>query len=181
MKKKIRILLVILCSIFLTGCMGIMTAKEAVSDYLEMYVTLDSHVIEQLNAFVDSEDLSNEQKEIYKEVLRKQYSTLTYTIDGETYQDDIAYIKTNVNVINLHDIQKESLDYFNEHKEEFDGTDGDYDKSKFLDYKLNEMKKAQARISYEIEFKVVKNDNNWEVSQLSNEDLEKIHGIYEYA
>ncbi len=178
--KKIRILLLIICGILLTGCMGNMTAKEAVSDYLEMYVTLDSNVIEQLDDFVEHENLSNEQKEVYKEVLKKQYSTLTYTIDGETYQDDIAYIKTNINVNNLYDVQKESLEYFNQHTDEFNDNDGNYDKSKFLDYKLQEMNNANRRISYEIEFKVVKNDNNWEVSQLSNDDLEKIHGIYNY-
>jgi hypothetical protein len=42
------------------------------------------------------------------------------------------------------------------------------------------MKNATDTRNYEIEFKVVKEDGDWDVSQLSNDDLKKIHGIYEY-
>ena len=43
------------------------------------------------------------------------------------------------------------------------------------------MEQATDTISHEVEFKVVnEGDNKWVVSQLSNEALEKIHGIYNY-
>ncbi|MDE5888617.1 MAG: hypothetical protein K2H20_01210, partial [Bacilli bacterium] len=61
MKKKLYILLFIVLGIIVTGCGKNMTAKEAVRDYLEMYVTLDSKVVDQLNEFVDKEDLDDEQ------------------------------------------------------------------------------------------------------------------------
>ena len=180
MKRFIYVILILCWGFFLTGCMGNKTAQEAVSDYLEMYVTLDSKVIDQLNEFVDNEDLTEEQKVVYKDILRKQYSTMTYTILDETYDGETAYVKTKIQVRDLYKVQKESLNYFNNHKNEFNDENGVYDKSLFLDYKLGEMKNADEMNSYEIEFKVVKDGSNYEVTQLSNEDLEKIHGIYNY-
>lgn len=180
MKRLVNGILILLLGLFLTGCMGNKTAREAVSDYLEMYITLDSKVVDQLNEFVDKEDLTEEQKVVYKDILRKQYSTMTYSILSETYNGENAYIKTKINVRDLHKVQKDVLEYYNNHKAEFNDEAGVYNKSLFLDYKLNEMKNANETTSYEIEFKVLKNGNNYEVSQLSNEDLEKIHGIYNY-
>lgn len=181
MKRKIGILLLLVGVVLMVGCGNKMTAKEAVRDYLEMYVTLDSQVIDQLNEFVDKEELSNEQKNVYKEILRKEYSSLTYTLsDSEKVEDDISYVNAKIKVIDLYRAQKDALDYFSNHKEEFNDDAGNYDKSKFLDYKLLKMKEATDTTSYEIRFKVVKDGNNWEVSQLSNDDLEKIHGVYNY-
>lgn len=180
MKRKIIVLLIMICFI-LTGCGNNMTAKEAVRDYLEMYVTLDDNVLEQLNDFVNKEDLTKEQKEKYKDILRKEYTSLTYNIESERVEGDIAYITVKVNVIDLYKVQKDSLTYFDEHKEEFNDENGEYDKKKFLDYKLEQMEQATDTISHEVEFKVVnEGDNKWVVSQLSNEALEKIHGIYNY-
>ena len=42
------------------------------------------------------------------------------------------------------------------------------------------MKAAMDTVKYKLELKVVKNDNDWDVTQLSTTDLEKIHGIYNY-
>lgn len=180
MKRIINGIFILFIGLFLTGCMGNKTAREAVSDYLEMYITLDSKVVDQLNEFVDNEDLTDEQKVVYKDILKKQYSTMTYSILDETYDGDTAYIKTKINVRDLHKVQEDALEYYNNHKPEFNDEAGIYNKSLFLDYKLNEMKNANEMTSYEIEFKVEKDGNNYEVSQLSNEDLEKIHGIYNY-
>ena len=41
------------------------------------------------------------------------------------------------------------------------------------------MNESTAMVEYNINFKVMKNEQKkWEVVQLSNDDLEKIHGIY---
>ena len=181
MKKKIIIFLLMFGSLLLVGCDENMTAKEAVRDYLEMYVTLDDRVTDQLDEFVNKEDLSDEQKEKYKEVLRKEYTSLSYSLENERVEGDVAYITAKVNVIDLYKVQKDALNYFEEHKDEFNNEDGEYDKNRFLDYKLDQMKMATDTIDYEIEFKVVNEGNNeWVVSQLSNESLEKLHGIYNY-
>lgn len=180
MKKLLYGFIIALCSLVLMGCGKEMTAKEAVADYLENYITLDSHIVEQLDEFVDNEDLTNDQKLLYKEILKKEYSSLTYDIQNERYEKDVAYVTTKINVIDLYNAQQEALKYYNEHIEEFNNDAGIYDKTLFMNYKLKQMKDATKTINYEIEFKVVKNGNDWDVTQLSSEDLEKIHGIYNY-
>ena len=180
MKKKLLSLILLLSCFLIIGCGKEMTPKQAVDDYLQRYITLDDSIMDQLNEFVNKEDLTDEQKLTYKEVLRNQYSSLTYTLKDEKIEGDTAYVTAKIKVKDLYKAQMNAQEYYNEHKEEFNDDNGVYDAVKFLNYKLLQMKEATDTKEYEIEFKVVKNDNDWDVSQLSNEDLEKIHGIYEY-
>lgn len=180
MRKKLFLLIILLSVVILSGCGKNMTAKEAVADYLEMYITLDNKVVSQLDEYVNKEDLSDDQKNTYKSILKKQYTTMNYNVIGETYNGDTAYVRVKVNVMDLYKVQKESDLYLEEHKDEFNDDNGVYDAGKYIAYKLKQMKEATETTEYEIEFKVVKTNNNWEVSQLSNDDLEKIHGIYNY-
>ena len=50
-----------------------------------------------------------------------------------------------------------------------------------IDYKLDTMKKYDKTVTYSIEFKVKKENNKWQVEDLSDTDVEKIHGIYDYS
>ena len=52
MKKILYSIFIISFSLFLLGCGKEMTAREAVSNYLENYITLDSSVTEELDNFV---------------------------------------------------------------------------------------------------------------------------------
>ena len=181
MKKFIIVFVLFLSSILLIGCGEETTPTQAVRDYLEGYVTLDDTVVNQLNDYVnDNEDLTKEQKDTYKEILRKQYSSLTYDIKNEKIEDNIAYVTVKINVKNLYKIQKEANEYYENNKEEFNDEDGVYDVVRFVDYQMDKMKAATETIDYELELKVVKSDGDWDVTQLSTSDLEKIHGIYNY-
>lgn len=181
MKKFIIVFVLFLSSILLIGCGEEMTPTQAVRDYLEGYVTLDDTVVNQLNDYVnDNEDLTKEQKDTYKEILRKQYSSLTYDIKNEKTEDNIAYVTVKINVKNLYKIQKETNEYYENNKDEFNDEDGVYDVVRFVDYQMDKMKAATETIDYELELKVVKSDGDWDVTQLSTSDLEKIHGIYNY-
>lgn len=180
MKKKILSLILLLSCFLLIGCGEEMTPMQAVDDYLQKYITLDDSIMDQLNEFVNNEDLTEEQKSTYKEILRNQYSSLTYTLKNENIDGEIAYVTAKIQVKDLYKVQKDATLYYEEHKDEFNDDNGVYDATKFLNYKLLQMKDATDTMEYEIEFKVVKNDNDWDVSQLSNEDLQKIHGIYEH-
>jgi hypothetical protein len=181
MKKFIIVFVLFLSSILLIGCGEEMTPTQAVRDYLEGYVTLDDTVVNQLNDYVnDNEDLTKEQKDTYKEILRKQYSSLTYDIKNEKIEDNIAYVTVKINVKNLYKIQKETNEYYENNKDEFNDEDGVYDVVRFVDYQMDKMKAATETIDYELELKVVKSDGDWDVTQLSTSALEKIHGIYNY-
>lgn len=184
MKKIIISLSLMLCSFLLIACGEEMMPNQAVDDYLQKYVTLDDDVVDQINEYVDKEEMTDEQKSKYKQILRDQYSTLTYTIKNVKYDEndeDVAYVDVEINVRDLYKVQQTTLEYYENNKNEFNDKDGNYDISKYLDYKLEQMKEATETTTHNIVIKVVKNDKDWDVSQLSNDDLQKIHGIYEYG
>lgn len=54
----------------------------------------------------------------------------------------------------------------------------DYDEDKFMDYKLSLMERVTDKIKYTIEFTLTKVNNEWKLDELSNSDIEKLHGIY---
>jgi hypothetical protein len=181
MKKILICTMLFLSSFLLIGCGEEMTPRQAVRDYMESYVTLDDSVIDQLNKYVDgNEELTNEHKVTYKEILRKQYSSLTYSILNERIEDNVAYVEVEINVKDLYKIRKETNEYYANNKNEFNDNNGVYDVSKFITFQLDKMKAATETVKYKLELKVVKSDDDWDVAQLSNSDLEKIHGIYNY-
>ena len=181
MKKIFLCFVLLLSSFLLVGCGEEMTPTQAVRDYLEGYVTLDDNVINQLNEYVKENDsMTDLQKDSYKEILRMQYSSLAYDIKNERIDDDVAYVTVKIDVKDLYKIQKEANEYYELNKSEFNDEDGVYDIALFVDYQLDKMKAAVDTVSYELELKVVKTDGDWDVTQLSNSDLEKIHGIYNY-
>lgn len=181
MKKSLKIFSIIM-GVFLLSACGCMknTAKGAVEDYLNQYKNLSSNVTSDLEDVVSKEDLTEEQKDVYRDVLKKQYKDLRYKIESEEY-DDTALITTKITVYDYFKAQKEADEYLENNKEEFVGEDNTYSKDLFMDYKLNNMKKTTDTVEYTIIFKATKNDSgNYEVVDLSQSDLEKIHGIYNY-
>lgn len=178
MKKIISIIVfgVLIC--FLGGCKN--SATSSVEEYLNNYKNLDEKVLIDMNAIIEKEDISEDNKNLYKDIYKKQYSDLKYKIENEEYNGDEAVIKVRINVYDLYKVQKEASNYLATHADEFNDENGNYDLNKFIEYKLNNMKNTSDRVDYTIDFYVVKSSNGWTVSSLSNSDLEKIHGIYNY-
>ena len=175
-------MLVMVFAITLAGCSCMQkTAKTRVEEFLDQYRNLSANVLGDLDEVVDAEaDLNEEQKEKYRDVLKKQYSDLEYEIINENYDGDTAVVETKITVYDLYKAQKDATEYLNEHSEEFYDEFNNYDLSKFLDYKLDLMQKNTDTISYTINFNVEKNEDDvWQVTEISQSDLEKIHGIYE--
>ena len=44
--------------------------------------------------------------------------------------------------------------------------------------KISEMEKVTDTVKYTIEFTLTKVNGEWQLDQLSNSDIEKLHGIY---
>lgn len=176
MKKFVAILIMLLC---LTGC-GMNTAKNAVDCYMKKYKTLDSEVLVDMENTIELENLNESQKELYRDVLKKQYKDLKYKIIDEQKEDDKTYITVKVTVYDLYKANKNTADYFENNREEFNNENGEYDVDKYLEFKLNKMKKTTDTIEHTIKFTVVKEEDKYVVEQLSNDDLLKIHGIYNY-
>ncbi len=169
--------------ILLTGCsLGMSnTPSKAVETYLDRYINNDDVILAELDDYANNQtNLTDEQKETYKEVLKKQYSDLTYEIENEEYSGDTAVVTVKISVYDLYKVQQDADTYFTDHNDEFLDADGNYDEDLYMSYRLEQMKNATDKVEYTINVNVSKVDNAWSVDQLSNEDLQKIHGIYNY-
>ena len=178
MKKLLSVILAVLFIMSLSGCGD--SATKAVENYLQEYNSLSDNVISDMMNVVTDEDINDDQKMVYQDIFKKQYQDLTYTIDKEEYDGDEATITVTVKVYDLYKAQKDASDYLKDHQDEFNNDDGEYDVSKYIDYKLDQMKNMMDKVEYTIEFYVVKTSDGWVVSSLSDSDLQKIHGIYNY-
>ena len=178
MKKFIAIVLGCL-ALFGCSCTD-MGATNAVTDYLNQYKNLSDDVLADLDDTINNENLSDKQKDVYKEILKKQYQDIQYEIIDEKYNGDAAVVTAKITVYDLYKAQNDAQNYMKENMTEFYDDEDIYDNSKYLDYKLDQMKKMTDTTTYTIDFNVNKNDDKWTVEQPSQTDLEKIHGIYNY-
>lgn len=177
--KKIFGLIGIL--ILITGCnMSGNAPEDKVKAYLERYVKNDSQIMIQLDEFVSEKDYSDENKQLYKDVLEKQYKDLKYEIEDVEKEESSTLVTVKIIVYDLYKIQKESEAYLNTHKKEFMDKDNKLDESKYINYQLNKMKMNTDTKEHTIIFIVNKIKTEWVVDNLSPVDLEKIHGIYNY-
>lgn len=177
MKKILTILMML---IILTGCGG-NTPKGAVDNYLKKYRNLDSEVLVDLEELVKKENLSKEQEEKYRDVLKKQYKDLSFEIVEEEYNDDVSYVTVKVSVYDLYKAQSDASKYLANNPEKFYNENNEYDNSLYLNYKLDEMKNMTDKVEYNVTFTVIKENDKYVVEQPSEEVLQKIHGIYNYG
>ncbi len=176
-----KIILFLTCLFLAVGCScSNEKAKDAVEKYLNEYKGLSNEVLKNIDDLVSKEEnLTDKDRDTYKEILKKQYRDLTYTIENESYDGDKANVTVKITVYDLYKVEKDSEKYLNEHREDF-LTNGVYDSKKYITYKLEQMKDVNEVISYNVVFKTIKVDGKWQVEQPSDEVLEKIHGIYNY-
>ncbi len=173
-------ILMLLLSIFIIGCSVTSTAKTPVEGYLNSYQDLSYEVMLDMEKVVEEEDLSKDQKELYRAILKKQYEDLKYEIIEETYDEDEAVVTVKISVYDYYKASKESAAYLKENVEEFHDDEGKYSNELYMEYKLNRLKKVTDKIEYNLEFEVIKENDVWKLNSVTNADLEKIHGIYNY-
>lgn len=179
-----KILTVIGLALILTGCsLKNMdnTPTKKVETYLNNYQTLDSSVLNELDSIVDDEILfTNEQKDTYRDILKKHYQDLVYKIKEETVNGDKATVETEIEVNDYTKVLKEAESYRITNESEFINENGIFSESKFNEYKLNLLKNNKDKVKYTIYFSLTKVNNEWVLDKLTETEQEKILGIYEY-
>ena len=176
-----KILVVILALFIITGCdMMDNKAKMSVQEYLDNYKELNDDVEKQLETVINREGFNDGQRAIYKDIMERQYKNLEYEITNEKYDGNKATITAKITVYDYYKAQEQIADYLKNHREEF-YKDGEYDENSYINYKLNTMKNYKERVTYSIDFELDKKDNNWVIKDLKLDDIEKIHGIYDYS
>lgn len=176
MKKLILFIL----TISLCACGINSTAKKSVENYLDSYINLSDEVLKDLDKVMEEQTLTDSQKEIYKESIKRQYQNLKYEIINETYNGDEAQVSVKIEVYDLYLVQKNASEYLKKNINKFNDEKGVYDNNNYIDYKINLMKNAKERVIYNIEFHLIRDNDTWNISEISKTDLEKIHGIYNY-
>ena len=188
MKKILGIFLLSL--VFVTGCnMSMNTPTAAVEQYLSKYQNLDGEITAQLDKVISSDiSMSDEQKENYKELMLNQYRNLSYKIENENIVDDEAEVEVEIQILDYASNIGESRIYYKDHLDEFEDNadtiaedieEGIDNISSFIEYKIKNMKGVTNTRKETITFYLTKVDNEWVVDDLSDTDLQKLHGLYE--
>lgn len=173
-----KILIFLLFIFLVSGCgKNTNSPTSEVQKLFSNYNSLSSDVLIQLDSVMESENLTDEQISKYKEVIKKQYEDLKYTINDEVISDDKAIVSVDIEVYNLNKVISDSDEYLKNNKDEF-YVDDKLDNNKFWDYKLDKMFKAEDRIKYTIDFSLTKLNNKWHLDELLETDRQKIHGLY---
>lgn len=164
------------CEINLTN-----TPTKQVEKFLINYQTLNKKVVNKLeNEIKEDVSLTNDQQEKYLDFWKKHYHGLNYTIKDQTENGDEAIVIAEIEVNDYSKIISESSAYLSNNPEEFVDIYGEYDLTKFNDYKLEQLLKAKERVTYTLEFKVKKENKKWKLENLSEEDYSKLSGMYNY-
>ena len=95
-----KIIVSVLALFLLVGCGNMMnTPTKKVEEFLSKYQTMDEKVLSQLYEVIDSAGtMSKDQKEKYRELMKKQYKNLSYKIDDETEDGDHATVEVEIEV-----------------------------------------------------------------------------------
>lgn len=166
MKKKL--LLFVLPIILLVGCTMTNTPTSKVEDLFNKYQTLDADINTGINTILDEQNLSNTQKERYRDILEKQYKNLTYQIKDEIIDGETATVVAEIEVTDLKKTIKDLV---------FDSAI--YTKETFDEEKLNRLEEAKDKVKYTLELTLTKDSNDeWKLDALTNENIKKIQGMY---
>lgn len=176
MKKIITILSIIL----LTGCsLDISnTPTKKVEEFLNKYQILDEEILNELDDVIDKKTkLNNENKEEYREIIKKQYKDMQYTIKDETIDGNEATVTAQIIVRDFTKIINESENYKRENISEFYENET-YNDNLYKKYLIEKLKNAKDRATYTLEFKAHKQNTKWVLDPITEEIEDKILGIY---
>ncbi len=175
--KKLLVLTIIL---LLSACSLNNNPTAKVETYLDKYIQLDDDVVEDMEITILNEDLNNDNMELYKKILTRQYENLKYEIKDESIDGDKAYVTAKIIVYDLFKVDNAALNYMASYPREFEDNSGLFDNDLFNKYRLESMINSKDTVEYEIIFKLKKINDIWVLEEPTNEVLLKIHGLYDY-
>ena len=166
MKKKILFLLLGL--FIFTGCSMGNSPTAKTEDLFSKYQRLDQDIVSGIDNVLEEQDLTENNRKRYKELLENQYKNLSYEIKDELIDGNSATVLVEIEVIDY----KKSINDLT-----FDSTI--YTKESYDEEKLNRLEKAKDKVKYTLEIKLTKdNDDNWKVDPLTSEQTKKILGMF---
>lgn len=178
--KKI---LTILSIIILTGCGALdisNTPTKKVEEFLNKYQILDEEILNELDNVIDEKiNLNEENKKEYREIIKKQYKDMQYTIKEETIDGNEATVTAEIIVKDFTKIINDAEVYKRQNIKEFYENEI-YNDNLYKKYLIEKLKDAKDRITYTLEFTLHKDNKKWILDKITEEVEDKILGIYNY-
>ena len=162
-----KILLVLLCLFTLTACgtkMNTPTAK--VEEFLSKYQKMDTEVLNQLDTIIQEESSMSESQ---KKDHRDEFEKTKDTINEEGILDNDGS--------NTTDKEENNTDASTTNDSSENGLIDTI--SEFIDYKIKQLQNVTEKVKYDLTFNLTKENGKWELDDISDIDIEKIHGLYE--
>ena len=181
MKKFLLYFSCLVAIIFLSGCSMDNTPTKKVENFLNNYRNLDETVLTQMNDIVNEDTLMDEtQRTTYKDVLKRQYQDLAYTIKDEKIDGDNATVTVEIEVYDFYKVTQDADKYYQENPDEFKDEAGNLVENKYIDYRIEQLKANKDKVKYTIDFTLKKVDKVWVMDEISDATRQKIHGLYAY-
>lgn len=157
--------------LLLVGCSLSNVPTSKVDDLFNKYQTLDSDITNGIDSVIESENLTDSQRERYRSLLEKQYRNLSYEIKDERIDGNNATITVQIEVLDYKKAINDTTSYYKDME--------NYTVEDYNDTKLTNLEHVKDKVTYTIDFELVKDkNNNWNLSSLSNETIKKIQGMY---
>lgn len=178
--KKVCALLVI-SLLLVTGCTLLGSApKDEAAKFFNSYKNNNETVVKELDDYLNTQNLDEDTLKDYRELYLKQYSNLKYDIKDQKINGDTALVEVQITVFDYYKTDKLAGDYFTANQADFVGDDGDIDFTKYFAYKIRKLLDTTDTVDYTLTLNLKKVNDKWEVEPLTNEELMKLHGTYEY-
>ena len=175
-----KILILFFLFMFVVGCNLSNTPSGKVEKYLNDFKNLTDDVVMDIETKVSSENLSEENKTLYKNIIVNEHENLKYEIKEESINGDNAIVVVKITVFDFHKIERESVDYMNAHPEEFSDINGMIDNNLFNTFRLNKLNNVKDTVDYEISFYLSHKDGEWILQNPDKPTIEKLNGFYNY-
>lgn len=165
--KKIALAFSMLMIILMSGCgekTVLNTPTKKVEAFFANYQTLDDNVLAQLDETIDKDDtLTDEQKDEYRELMKKHYKNLKYDVKDEVIDGDKATVTVEIEVTDYTKVMSDADKYLEENKDTFNDEEGKYDKTLFTKYRLDKLKEAKDTVKYTLDMTLTKVDDEWQL------------------
>lgn len=173
-----KFLFLLITTLILTACGNFEignTPSRKVEDYLNKYQTLDKDVIHDLKTTLINEGtIPENERNAYLDFMKKHYRDMTYEIKDQILNGDNATVIVEVTVRDYSKVVNDTNNYKNNNEDKFAK-----DPLKlFSSYRLEELKKVKDTTTYTLNLTLKKIDDKWILNQLSNEELNKLNGLY---
>lgn len=168
--KKILIIILMLLAV---GCSKTNASFE-VETYLNKFKNHDKEVIASLDELLTLESITLEQKDLYRLIMKKQYTDLEYEVKEEHYNGDQADVEVLIKVYDYTESKKRAYQKMKDNPDIMNSNE------KKMNEQLKEMEKETKRVPYTLVFHLRYENEQWILETPNTEILEKIHGIYDY-